>query len=443
MCVECLDQPAGLTCVECEDDYCDVCSGALHRKGNRAKHTFKPLNKPTVTAAPATAATDSTLNRTTSMTMSDDIAPIKVAKKPKTESIYAQYSNNTDDDVDIDMINTIEDIPEDIRKCFHFYPYFKTRLQYIPLRLTDAERSVRLSTSLQFMSYTYDLPLILSEHRHYKLISYIFCSIYPQLLRILEDALTVSEYTDKVDNMGQRDRVNLQIDGINSILSTLTGLYLASDHKAGKKVFATGDFADNAAFYQTIFEIGRRHKIRNPDKMRSTYGKLVAIAQDSNHPTIRSALGFSLVSPILTVRQDIQRNNCLGILEEPLLEFITASFDIYAEQADKLRTTALKLRNAATDELVDKYLRATGGAVTDEQIRFWLASISDHHSYLTQALAPLKRLHERLFLYFSPENAVTCHSLAITAGKATARYVVTLSFHKCSILLICQYPMIL
>lgn len=43
MCVECEDQPAGLQCLQCGDDYCEVCFLDQHRRGKRAQHTYAPL----------------------------------------------------------------------------------------------------------------------------------------------------------------------------------------------------------------------------------------------------------------------------------------------------------------------------------------------------------------------------------------------------------------
>ena len=46
---------------------------------------------------------------------------------------------------------------------------------------------------------------------------------------------------------------------------------LAADYKKGQELFEDRDFVANESFFQRLFEIGRRHKIQNPDKMRTTY----------------------------------------------------------------------------------------------------------------------------------------------------------------------------
>jgi hypothetical protein len=41
-CVECEDTLAMVLCVECGDNYCDLCFDSQHRKGARAKHIKQP-----------------------------------------------------------------------------------------------------------------------------------------------------------------------------------------------------------------------------------------------------------------------------------------------------------------------------------------------------------------------------------------------------------------
>jgi hypothetical protein len=119
--------------------------------------------------------------------------------------------------------------------------WFVQRSKYIPLRLTLSER---------------------------------------KYLRLLDAALQVSEYTDKIDTLGfgysKSKRIVHQIRELCAILS---GLVLSADYKQGQELFSDRDFKANFEFYQEIFELGRRHKIMNPDKMRTTYGKLIYLLQ--------------------------------------------------------------------------------------------------------------------------------------------------------------------
>jgi len=112
--------------------------------------------------------------------------------------------------------------------------WFVERAKYIPLRLTLSER---------------------------------------KFLRLLEAALSVSEYTDKIDTIGYGlPRAKRIVHQVRELCAILSGLVLAADYKQGQELFQDRDFEANSEFYQQIFELGRRHKIMNPEKMRTTYG---------------------------------------------------------------------------------------------------------------------------------------------------------------------------
>jgi hypothetical protein len=99
-------------------------------------------------------------------------------------------------------------------------------------------------------------------------------------LRLLEAALQVSEYTDKIDIFGlSSSKTKRIVHQIRELCAILSGLVLSADYKQGQGLFSDKDFEANEEFYQQIFELGRRHKIMNPDKMRSTYGKLIYLLQ--------------------------------------------------------------------------------------------------------------------------------------------------------------------
>lgn len=65
------------------------------------------------------------------------------------------------------------------------------------------------------------------------------------------------------------------------LFTAVTGLVVAQDYKRGQQLVADRDFDQNADFFQDVFEIGRRYKIMNPEKMRSEFGKLMYMLMDS------------------------------------------------------------------------------------------------------------------------------------------------------------------
>ncbi len=50
MCIECEDQPQEVLCEACGDVFCEVCFGALHRRGKRRLHVHKKLTDGTKTS---------------------------------------------------------------------------------------------------------------------------------------------------------------------------------------------------------------------------------------------------------------------------------------------------------------------------------------------------------------------------------------------------------
>lgn len=106
-----------------------------------------------------------------------------------------------------------------------------------------------------------------------------------KFLRLLEAALSVSEYTDKIDTIGfGLSKAKRIVHQIRELCAIMSGLVLAADYKQGQELFQDRDFESNSEFYQQIFELGRRHKIMNPEKMRTTYGKLIYLLQVSILP---------------------------------------------------------------------------------------------------------------------------------------------------------------
>jgi hypothetical protein len=245
MCVECTDQPAALRCDQCRDDYCDVCFQALHRRGTRKAH---------VTTRLAGAGTAGGANG------DGDGEAVAMATGMPAEPAPAS-----------EVMGGLEEAREQHQSGVkHIGEWFVERAKYIPLRLSYEER---------------------------------------KYLRLLEATLNVSEYTDKVDIVAfmssKAKRIVEQVwhrcifslgrdmlagngrprralltahtltgastihQQVRDICAILSGLLLACDYKAGQKLVSDREFKDNAEFFQTVFEIGRRYKILNPGALLS------------------------------------------------------------------------------------------------------------------------------------------------------------------------------
>ena len=99
-------------------------------------------------------------------------------------------------------------------------------------------------------------------------------------LRLLEGVLHVSEFTDRVDGRAASTNAAKRKQAMRRELhSTLSGLLLACDYEAGQAAMAERSYSDYPSFFAQIFEVSRRYKVMNPEKMRDTYGKLVYLLQ--------------------------------------------------------------------------------------------------------------------------------------------------------------------
>jgi hypothetical protein len=73
-----------------------------------------------------------------------------------------------------------------------------------------------------------------------------------RLLRLLEAALQVSEYVDRVDVLTWRSRASRASAQVRDLCAILSGLVVAQDYRAGQRLVQDRDFAANAAFFQDV-----------------------------------------------------------------------------------------------------------------------------------------------------------------------------------------------
>eukprot|EP00884_Botryococcus_braunii_P004593 jgi/Botrbrau1/14134/Bobra.182_3s0075.1 len=255
---------------------------------------------------------------------------------------------------------------------------FRERARYIPLRLSSEER---------------------------------------RLLALLEAALSVSQYTDKVDIMTWKSKVQRIHLQIKEICQILCGLVVAENYKRGQALIVDRTFKDNAAFFQDCFEVGRRHKIMNPDKMRAEYGKLVYMLMDSVEPAVADLMEFSCVRPLQTVYTLLEEAGGLALLDDPLVERATA--EIIAGERPRLDIQRdIKMKEKAREQLAKKY---RSSSLSEENILCCLYSISDNNSFLTFNRDPIDRMLWYLRSYFQPDRVEPGYSLGIHGGMEGAR----------------------
>jgi len=256
---------------------------------------------------------------------------------------------------------------------------FTDRAKYIPLRLNLAER---------------------------------------KLLRLCEASLNVSEYTDKVDILSWKSKTGRIHEQIRDICAILSGLAVAADYETGQKMIRDRSFEDNAEYFSQAFEIGRRHKILNPESMRTDYGKLIHMLMDSQHPDIQRLLEFKFVRKVLTVYDFLEERQSLSLLKHPDILLATTAI------VDRGRTRSevqqnIKQKEAAVKRLIYKF---TSDNLSEDEIEWCLYSVGDNSSFLVFNRDPVDKMIEMLQESF-PENLSNDNrrSLAIRAGSKGAR----------------------
>ncbi|KAI8339385.1 hypothetical protein BC941DRAFT_349285 [Chlamydoabsidia padenii] len=231
-------------------------------------------------------------------------------------------------------------------------------------------------------------------------------------LRLLEAALNVTEYTDKIDDAAHTSKAKRTVAQIKELCAVLTGLVLACDYKRGQELFADRSYEENEEFFQTIFEIGRRHKIMNPEKMRTAYGKLMYLLADSMIPEVQDMLGFNCVVPINTVYSFLKERKGLKILHEELI--LLATMEIIPDGKPRSQIQLeIRRKEKAIESLSRRY---QSKLLPADDIRHCLYSIGDNNAYLRCNRDPCEKILRYLEKYFVPTSPEAAYPLGIHAG---------------------------
>lgn len=231
-------------------------------------------------------------------------------------------------------------------------------------------------------------------------------------MRVLEGALQVSDYTDKVDIFAYRASKLARIqEHLGSMFAIISGLLVVSKGKKGQALVEDKQVSENPELFASIFEVGRRYKITNPDQLRANYGKMMYMLQDMMTPEISEALGFGCVRTILTVDHELDELDAAELLEEASLAEATAPVQVGG---------SVEAKHSAMQALVKKY--GNGDKRTEQRIERVLLSIADDEALTSGAVRPVQQVLDLLHKYYDPASvADKAHSLAISSGRNGAR----------------------
>lgn len=373
LCVECGDQPAETECIDCEEDFCSVCYEYLHRTGTRKEHATVPLEGAQEVAKPADEVKHTQVDVAMEEAEPETPAAAQQATDAEIEAALRAIQA-TRGDKPSGATSTID--PADM------LARIREQSKYIPMRLTGEER---------------------------------------KLLKLLEAALNVSEYTDKVDILSYTAKSKRIVGQLKEMCAILAGLVVAADMNEGKAMFGgTRDYTASQEWFKTVFEIGRRYKIMNPEKMRDSFGKLMYMIMDSRMPEVKQALEFDLYKPIVTVHSFLSEHGgaaALALVEDPLV--LQAVVEIVPDGKTRAQIEhEMQRKDAAIAQLAHKHACADLPAAAIQQC---LYSIGDYHAYLRANRHPVESILKLLTHYFDPAAALEPHNLGITSGKSGAR----------------------
>ncbi|CAN0198270.1 unnamed protein product, partial [Pylaiella littoralis] len=184
-----------------------------------------------------------------------------------------------------------------------------------------------------------------------------------------------------------------------------------------------------ACSLRTCCEVGRRHKILNPEKMRSAHGMLMYILMDTEHPQVRAQTGFSCVRNMRTAFGLSVSTNLLGLFEDP--DLLAASRPVLPwEREQSLKKSDRKAEELALQAKEKAEARrrlvarhgGTGGLAYE--VRLLVDSVADSIVYREISTRPIRRMLSLLKHHWRPDRVDGSQrnaSLAIRGGEFGAR----------------------
>ncbi|ODV61776.1 uncharacterized protein ASCRUDRAFT_69513 [Ascoidea rubescens DSM 1968] len=369
-CVECTDMPIEVHCKECDEDFCRICFKLIHNSGKRGLHNITILKNDN------TKTTNGLIGK----------------KDQKTGNNIADGNKNQNEDE---------------------YEYSQEELAKLaqPFNLNDNE-SIGLLLLKQIKIQSKYIPLRLNHKER-------------ELFRLLNAALTVSEYTDKIDIFSYGSKTKKIVATLKELCSILCGLVISKNFKIGSELILDKNFKDNEDWFKNIFEIGRRYKIMNPNRFNDNFGKLCYIIMDSRLPDVKNLLEFDFYKPITTIYNYLNSREDKKILEmfdNPLLLNAVSEISPINKSRREIQKE-IKIKEYSIEKIASTY--SNGNGFNKEEIKQAIYSIGDYHTYINSNRKPIDRMIKRLKKFDSKvpvnEKIVGKYSLTIRAGRKNSR----------------------
>jgi hypothetical protein len=203
------------------------------------------------------------------------------------------------------------------------------------------------------------------------------------------------------------------------LAAVLVGVATTYKYDLAQELVASQQFDKYKGTFCKIFEVARRYKVMNPEKMRSVYGKMVLMLQDATTPEIQQTLGFELVRDMSTVYDTLRKGGALELLKHPHIS--TATMEILPDNKTRKQIAKeIQAKENAIELIARKYARHE--ALSQDTIKRCLYSIADNTSYLNSNCKPIDYVIDQLKLLFGqPDTATTVWSLAIYGGAGGSR----------------------
>ena len=252
---------------------------------------------------------------------------------------------------------------------------------------------------------------------------YIECSKYIPLrleyeerahLRRVQAVMKASNYTGLIDGVEHKTKqVRIHRQGA-AIRAVFMGIAASFNYSLAQECIENFNFKLFKKTYTKIFEIARRYKIMNPEKMRDVYGKMIYLLQDAM--ANRAELEFDLVRPLETVHSTLSEAGGLDLLRDHLIS--TATMEILHEGKSRSQIqNEISLKECAISYLAKTYSNKPEVKLKADTIKRCLYSLADNTSFLNSNCKPIEFVIKLLRSYFGPpETSKTVYSLAIYGG---------------------------